>query len=1289
MRFFEDGPAIPDSLLVQSDAGNVVFFCGAGISRYPKGQTSRMPDFVKLAERLVEYSNAPPSSEIGKWLKERKENRNHMSMDLDKIFSKLKDNDFLGNKEVNKQVAIILNSENVDEKELTRHRHISQISRNADGNPRIVTTNFDVLFERAIDDKVMKIYIPPINIDLSRNPLPPGVVYLHGRVLEKTRYASMDTKMSSNLILSKCDIGKLYLSEKRALTFISELFSRYIVVFIGYSASDVAIEYLLNALKDSRDLEQQNLYVLDKGEQAELDEKWKDMGVQAIPYADHDILWKTIEAWAERSKDPFEWKRSVLKMAQADPRDLTRHERGQVFHVSHTVDGKKLFSELSPVAHPRWVNVFDFSIRLGFPIHGDRPEEHGCTPLSDYGLDDDPTYIEIRDFEQEASKEFQRVYHSMYCVGASSNGGPLEAGDELEEISQKCDEAWICGNLDSPVMAWWIARQPIVNPTLLNSMRSRLEKSKTLNRKSKLMWEVIIDYHSTALHMQYRDPWIRFYSSIKNSIWTSSTYDILKLATTPYLKLVSKHDASRFSAPAEDWRTVDLEAVACFTVEFPSRHDIELRIDGEIMSDVVKILQDNLILASQLRSSIQRLYGGIIESPTCYRHREVSGDSQCIEFSSEMKWFLNLYEKLMESDLVSAKKFAEKWTFDDPYFFRKLKLYALNCNSLFDIDEVYFWIEELSEEQFWCENSQRELLFLLKDRWGEFSESQRQCIVEKILSPPYSVVESDADDAHEKPNLCAAIRGRWLEENGCMFPEVSSRKLDQIVNGLSSWSDNWSRYAVKTSYPFVGWVGVDEDPSPIEDLPFHRVIDEADKLTKHDRKVRGIRDRDPFSGLVDENPIRTMMALIDAKRRGLYPTDHWGSLVRKWPPDASSSLSRKFMEQLIELPPSVLCDIRYELGRYLRDRHLSMLAVSHQLAWRVFDKCITAWIQNIEVLDDMNEFGNISSMPSDRNSKRTYGYAIRQPIGMAALFLMSAFGTGAAGIPDEVKSRLEGLLASSGEARHHCASILTWHIAWLYRADRNWTTENVLTLLDNGHEMEEASLSGLASCPLPLENSAFAKIKRIIIGIYPRVYDFKWSDFDHGRCIHLAVEAGTIYRGELSEDEELELTECFRRMQDHHRLTSILYLKEIGNKKEDAWSNYVAPFFKYIWPKDQRFRSEDVTKFLVELISDSGDHFPCILSAVKPFLDPIGDDHNVVFQFAINGGREGNSITRFPNEILDLLDILISSETKYPLLFLDKILSIIADAKKSLVGDPRYKRLHRLSKKANSKRSMT
>jgi hypothetical protein len=47
MRFLATGPNIPDELLEARDAGNVVFFCGAGVSQ------PALPGFLELAEKAI------------------------------------------------------------------------------------------------------------------------------------------------------------------------------------------------------------------------------------------------------------------------------------------------------------------------------------------------------------------------------------------------------------------------------------------------------------------------------------------------------------------------------------------------------------------------------------------------------------------------------------------------------------------------------------------------------------------------------------------------------------------------------------------------------------------------------------------------------------------------------------------------------------------------------------------------------------------------------------------------------------------------------------------------------------------------------------------------------------------------------------------------------------------------------------------------------------------------------------------------------------------------------------
>ena len=61
---------------------------------------------------------------------------------------------------------------------------------------------------------------------------------------------------------------------------------------------------------------------------------WRDRGVEAIAYpqvaGDHSSLWDSLEVWAQRADDPLGWQQRVLELAKRGPRNLEKHERGQV-----------------------------------------------------------------------------------------------------------------------------------------------------------------------------------------------------------------------------------------------------------------------------------------------------------------------------------------------------------------------------------------------------------------------------------------------------------------------------------------------------------------------------------------------------------------------------------------------------------------------------------------------------------------------------------------------------------------------------------------------------------------------------------------------------------------------------------------------------------------------------------------------------------------------------------------------------------------------------------------------
>lgn len=158
MRFVENGPSLPAHLLEEQAQGNVIFFCGAGVSM-PAGLDS----FWTLTNRIIDTLDAT---------KARKALADKES--FDRVFNVLVRE--FGREEIDSQIYAALGVGKP--RTLKHHRDILALSRGASGNPQIVTTNFDRLFEQAGRD--VRPIVPPGLPDIELNQPIRGVVYLHG-----------------------------------------------------------------------------------------------------------------------------------------------------------------------------------------------------------------------------------------------------------------------------------------------------------------------------------------------------------------------------------------------------------------------------------------------------------------------------------------------------------------------------------------------------------------------------------------------------------------------------------------------------------------------------------------------------------------------------------------------------------------------------------------------------------------------------------------------------------------------------------------------------------------------------------------------------------------------------------------------------------------------------------------------------------------------------------------------------------------------------------------------------
>ena len=261
---------MPDELLTARDEGRVLFFCGAGVSR----ENAKLPDFFGLARAVLAKLRALQDSPASK-LVEASQNLGAISgvgslIAADRIFGLL-ERDF-SVPDIERAVGDVLRPPaDVD---LRAHRILLDLCRNTDGKVRLVTTNFDLLFEAAAPKAT--VWTPARLPQFREIASFEGIVHLHG-VFDN----AYQEPIGGSFVLSSAEFGRAYLAEGWATAFIRSVMDNYRIVFVGYAADDPPVQYLLEALSRSA-YSDPRLYAFQSGRPDEARALWSQKGVTAI-----------------------------------------------------------------------------------------------------------------------------------------------------------------------------------------------------------------------------------------------------------------------------------------------------------------------------------------------------------------------------------------------------------------------------------------------------------------------------------------------------------------------------------------------------------------------------------------------------------------------------------------------------------------------------------------------------------------------------------------------------------------------------------------------------------------------------------------------------------------------------------------------------------------------------------------------------------------------------------------------------------------------------------------------
>lgn len=311
IRFSHDGPAFPAKLVDEFINGDVVFLCGAGVG------APQLPLFAGLLEEVYSELGVDPSPG---------ECDAAGSGRFEEAFGSLE-------RRLSRPAAM---TEAVSkrlcptEPQLGNHATLLRLARNLENRVCLITTNFDTLFEQALEtldgagsgghaSYASQSLPSPGAADFS------GIIHIHGRIANEGLGLE-----ATPLVLTSAAYGDAYMRSGWASRFLFDLMRCKTLVLIGYSAGDAPVRYFLNVLDADRQRfrDIRPVYAFDGVDmhRSQSDARWSALAVTPISYqkhprARHAALWNDLERLADLVESPKAARRARASELLALPFD--------------------------------------------------------------------------------------------------------------------------------------------------------------------------------------------------------------------------------------------------------------------------------------------------------------------------------------------------------------------------------------------------------------------------------------------------------------------------------------------------------------------------------------------------------------------------------------------------------------------------------------------------------------------------------------------------------------------------------------------------------------------------------------------------------------------------------------------------------------------------------------------------------------------------------------------------------------------------------------------------------
>lgn len=1246
MQFVNGGPDIPERLLQAHEEGRVVFFCGAGIS-YP----ARLPGFAELVEKL--YANL---AEIPNTARQTAINAGQFDTAIG-----LLEADIVGGREaVRLELADILTPDLGAPNATVTHEALLTLGKCRNGQTRLITTNFDRLFEEVIAAKSLPIerfQAPLLPVPKNRWD---GLVYLHGLLSAAPTASELD-----RLVVSSGDFGLAYLTERWAARFISELFRNYTVCFVGYSINDSVLRYMVDAMAADRLLgesppEMFAFGSFSKGRDKQRGDEWRDKNVTPILYREHNrhaYLHKTLRAWAATYRDGVRGKeRIVVESAMARPLASTEQDYfipRMLWALSHR-DGlpAKRFADLDPAPSLDWLET------LNEPRYRHADLDRFDVPPKVI-KDDKPTFSLIR-------RPSPYLLAPLMCV-VDTNA----RGSGWDSVMLQLGR-WLTRHLDNPKLVLWLAKHGgQLHDQLAGLIEERLDELAKLERESntvelesirinapdaipsplmRTLWRLLLTGRVKA---RLRDfDLYRWRDRFKRDGLTATLRLELREILTPRVSLREPFGFDENRAPKRIKDLVEWEIVLSTDYVHSSLRDLPKderwsAVLPELLSDFNTLLRDALDLMRELGGTGDKSDLSYMHQPSVSAHRQNRDfhDWTALIDLTRDAWLATVAQSPARAALA-----AELW-WHTPYpLFRRLAFFAAAQGNVIPSRRALDWLLAEDHWWLWSVETEREAMRLLVALAPQLDKAMLRELEQAVLAgPPREMFREDIESEHWTRIMDREV---WLRlakitEAGAVFSAAGKARLHALASRHPEW-----QLAEDQRDEFPSWMGDGDEWRKFVATP-HRRRELIEWLRQHPGTDHW--QEDDWQQRCHDNFATTACALCALAKEGIWLTDRWREALQAWSEEKLLKRSWRYMAPVLaDAPDDVLQTLAHGISWWLQA--IAKTFDGHEAHFFTL-------VRRILALDHQD------GVDTDEPVMR----AINHPVGHVTEALLRWWYRHSLedeqGLAEEIKPTFTEICDARIQKFRHGRVLLAAHVIALFRVDQDWTVQYLLPHFDWQRSEAEARAAweGFLWSPR-LYRPLIAVLKPAFLdtahhyaalgkhdGQYAALLTF--AALDPGDTFTVAELAGATRA--LPPDGLHDAAQALVRA-----------LEGAGDQRADYWSNRVTPYLHTIWPKTRDKISPAIAGSLGRLCVAAQDAFPDALERLRVWLQPPAHPDYLVHLL-----HESGLCERFPAPSLDFLSLVVGDQTQWPPSDLGACLDAIRTAAPGLKTDQYFEQL--------------